>query len=98
MCLLKNPKQTLDAPGGWLKNSSRSLMLICNIPLASDAQRQFGCTVKGLGLGRQLLQVGETEVTRCISKLLQIQEARHLSKTHRELAVFVFSFAKLYYI
>lgn len=28
-----------------------------------------------------MLQVGETKVTRCISKLLQVQEPRHLSNT-----------------
>lgn len=38
------------------------------------------CTVEGLDLGSQMLQVGESKVTSRISKLLHVQEPRHLCK------------------
>ena len=41
------------------------------------------CTVEGFGLGGQMLQVGESKVTSRISKLLHVQELRHLCKHHR---------------
>lgn len=47
-------------------------------------------TIKGLGLGRQVLQVGETKVTCRISKLLHIQEPRHLSQHTRACGSFYY--------
>lgn len=41
-------------------------------------------TIEGLGLGSQLLQVGQAQITSRFSKLLHVQETRHLRTRRRK--------------